>query len=596
METLRRAVSLGLMLLGSTPAWAGRGDVDPDYGDGGRVSSPSGVVLALPGDRLVIADAATDQGFRIRMVDATGHNVPEFGDGGVVQFDSLAAARAFVPEAAALAPNGDLIFTGGRLDTGARALLRLGNDGQPVLTFGDRGDGLVEPALTAARASAAAIDPDGKIVLAQGTWNPDESCESTARLQRLLSDGQPDAGYGGDGIAEIPELDICNGATVFRARPDGSTIVGDAHTIVAVDAAGKIDPTFGVDGRLAVSEFSLARSLPLTDGGLLIFGSGGESASSNETVFLKFDRHGQPDLDYGAGTGSVTVDLGAVLLGVPSSRESVNQLALDPDGEHIVAQLSVWHADGRLACGGIARLSIDGTPDAGFGRNGLTCLNINLNLIGVQNDGAPLFFGGYWSDSILRLLPDNSPSPGLLTVAPMSVQIDESGGTKSVAIERLAGRDGAVSINFDTVGRRAHIYCGYEDCYTDIATAGSDYTATSGRLDWASGDDTQRTITVSTIEDDSDENTETLGIEFAEPGGGVLLVAESPTIFIVDNDTAPPPPPSAPTSGGGSSGGGGAATWATMLALLTLLLLRRRQLQLRSWLLNGVDRIRVPVA
>ena len=47
-----------LMLLGAATAWAGRGDIDPNYGEGGRLATvgPS-VLLALPGDRLVIADA-----------------------------------------------------------------------------------------------------------------------------------------------------------------------------------------------------------------------------------------------------------------------------------------------------------------------------------------------------------------------------------------------------------------------------------------------------------------------------------------------------------------------------------------------------------
>ena len=73
-----------------------------------------------------------------------------------------------------------------------------------------------------------------------------------------------------NGIREIPNLDVCNGAPVFGARADGGVIVGDGHTIVAVDAAGDIDPTFGADGRLAVTELDSARVLLLPGGGLLI--------------------------------------------------------------------------------------------------------------------------------------------------------------------------------------------------------------------------------------------------------------------------------------------------------------------------------------
>ena len=100
----------GLLLLGTAAAWAGRGDLDPNYGEGGRASTIPGVMRALPGDRLVIADAATEEGSRIRMVDAAGKNVPDFGDGGVALIPSPASAGTFQPEAAALAPNGDMIF------------------------------------------------------------------------------------------------------------------------------------------------------------------------------------------------------------------------------------------------------------------------------------------------------------------------------------------------------------------------------------------------------------------------------------------------------------------------------------------------------
>ena len=582
-----------LMLLGAATAWAGRGDVDPNYGEGGRLQIPPGVLLALPGDRLVIADVGTGEGLRVRMVDATGQNVPSFGDGGNVLIDSLAAERTFRPEAAALGPNGDMIFMGALSDTQARALLRLDKDGQPVVSFGNRGDGFVEPAVTTTGAIAFAIDPDGKILLAEGSWNPDGSCENTAQLQRLLDNGQPDTGFGVDGIIEIQNLDICNGAPVFGARPDGGVIIGHGQTIVAIDAAGDLDPTFGVDGRLVVSEVAWPSGLLLPDGGVLIFGLRGVSPTANNTVFLKFDRNGQPDLDFGQGTGSVAVDLGAELLGKPFALEVVDQLALDPDGEHIVAQLRVFDFNGAFSCGGISRLAIDGTPDTGFGRNGLTCLNFDFAfIVAVQSNGAPLFrlpdFDGE-NSIVYRLLPDNSPSPGFLRVVTTSFRVDESETSATVAIERFAGRDGAVSVAYATSyrppgGTPGHCSgCGQR---WDSATAGSDYTATSGRLDWPSGDDTQRTVTVSILDDDINEITEIFGVDFSEPSGVVQLVpcracdTASSSIFITADGTATTPrPTSSPTSSPTASGGGGSVSWATELALLSMLLIRRRRIR-----------------
>ena len=63
------------LLLGTAAAWAGRDDIDPDYGEGG--------VALIP---------------------------------------SSASAGTFQPEAAALAPNGDMIFVGPLSETGAGQL------------------------------------------------------------------------------------------------------------------------------------------------------------------------------------------------------------------------------------------------------------------------------------------------------------------------------------------------------------------------------------------------------------------------------------------------------------------------------------------
>ena len=101
-----------LLMSGIATAWAGRGDFDPNYGEGGGVSIlEDSVLLALPNDQHVIG-AATDQGVGVRIVDAAGKSVQAFGEGGVVIVDSSDAARAFWPEAAAVALNGDMNLLG----------------------------------------------------------------------------------------------------------------------------------------------------------------------------------------------------------------------------------------------------------------------------------------------------------------------------------------------------------------------------------------------------------------------------------------------------------------------------------------------------
>jgi hypothetical protein len=300
------------------------------------------------------------------------------------------------------------------------------------------------------------------------------------------------------------------------------------------------------------------------------------ATGAGDTAFVKYDRNGQSDPGFGAGTGSMTVDLSAPL-GLSSAREHIGQMTLDPDGEHVFIQFSVTVSGGTgpgrvLGSGIVARLTIGGALDAGFGRDGLTRLNLGFTFVAVQGDGAPLFLVD--TGSIHRLLADDSPSPGILRVMTGNLQVDEFAGSAAVIIERLAGRDGAVSADFTTASR-AGCHRFYV-CHVDSATAGSDYTATSGRLDWADGDDSPRTVTVSILDDDIDEYGEVFGIDTSNPAGGVQLIAASATIGIHDNDVTPPPPSDPPPPPPPRPGGGGSVSWATALALLGLLLLRRR--------------------
>jgi hypothetical protein len=528
-------------------------------------------VHALPGDRLVISEP-TSEGLRIRMVDATGQNEPAFGDGGAVVIDS-AAAKTFRPDTAALAPNGDLIFVGPLSDAADRALLRVDSHGQPVLSFGSRGDGFVDTALTATATIALAVDPDGGIVVVEGSWNSDQSaCRSTARLQRFLADGQPDAGFGTDGLIEIPDLELCNGLSVFGARGDGGVIVGNGGSIVAVNSAGENDLAFGAGGRLYPSESAWRAGFLLPDESLLLFYSIHQPTGIEDAIIAKFDKNGLVDTAFGSGTGQVRLDDVLAYPEVGVNRGFIDQLMLAPDAAHLYARITMRRADASSFCVGIARYSIDGTFDGHFGRDGLTCLNFDHSLIAVQSTGAPLFLAGY-DNAIHRLLPDNSPSPGLLKIHASYVLVGESDGTARVAIERLAGRDGAVSVDFTTSYRPRYLAqrhckgCGY---WVESATAGSDYTATSGRLDWASGDDSQQTVNVRIDSDHVGENPETFGVDFSEPGGGAPLVGSSVTVMIHDA----PPTSQANQTG---SGGGGSVSWATALALLTLLFFRHRR-------------------
>ena len=128
----------------------------------------------------------------------------------------------------------------------------------------------------------------------------------------------------------------------------------------------------------------------------------------------------------------------------------------------------------------------------------------------------------------------------------------ESAPSIEVRVQRVAGRAGNVSLQYAVTA--------------GSATEGADYVATSGTLSWNAGDDSDKLIVVSLLNDTTVEGPETFSLTLSSPTNGATIDGSSLlTVTITDDDANPPP------SGGG---GGGAIDWA-LLALLASTLLAR---------------------
>jgi len=137
--------------------------------------------------------------------------------------------------------------------------------------------------------------------------------------------------------------------------------------------------------------------------------------------------------------------------------------------------------------------------------------------------------------------------------------VNENAGTARITLRRNAGFAGAVSIDYATSD--------------GTATAGADYTAASGTLNWAAGDLGERTINVALVNDTTTETNETFRITLSNAAGGIAIEGSSTIdVTISDNDAVIPPGP-----GNGGGGGGAADFWLLLLAGLPLLGVRRRR-------------------
>ena len=113
---------------------------------------------------------------------------------------------------------------------------------------------------------------------------------------------------------------------------------------------------------------------------------------------------------------------------------------------------------------------------------------------------------------------------GTLQFSASSYNIIE-GGNASVTIKRIGSAVGAASVQYQTID--------------GTASTGNDYNTSSGTLNWANGDSSDRTINISTFNDVFDETNEQFSVQLKSPNGAVLGNPATATVTITDDDPTP---------------------------------------------------------
>ncbi len=137
--------------------------------------------------------------------------------------------------------------------------------------------------------------------------------------------------------------------------------------------------------------------------------------------------------------------------------------------------------------------------------------------IGLQNPstgslGAPR--------TVLVDILDND-APATLSLSDATITTSESNRQVELTVQRSGDSSAAASVRFRT--------------RNGTAQAGDDYTARSGRLNFAAGQ-TTRTIAIDIEDDAFVEDSETFRVELLSPTGGVLGTQQRSTVTILDND------------------------------------------------------------
>lgn len=294
-------VLIALFALVACPvAGAAPGDLDPTFGDGGRVgllTSEEDVLVkgvAVQADSKVLLAGGEDAGpgssntIVVRLL-ANGELDPGFGQNGKV---TLVIAGGSEARAVAVQPDGKIVVVGAA-KPGATydfMIARLNADGSPDGSFGG-GDGIAIVPVGSAfdEAEAVAIGPSGHI-LATGRTDLANNKQG-AGVAVLKADGEPDPAFTGTGtlVVKTPSEEQDQGVAIAE-RPDGRIVIGSStgagagngFTLVQLTAAGLPDPEFGGGDGVVVTPIEGAGSAKgriedfvlLPDGGIVASGYG----------------------------------------------------------------------------------------------------------------------------------------------------------------------------------------------------------------------------------------------------------------------------------------------------------------------------------
>ena len=363
--------------------YTANGQLDPSFGGDGKVTTDSGMgsigALVIQPDGNILAAGSGQGDLALCRYLPDGTLDPAFGDAGRV-FTDIADDQDEA-HAVTLDPQGRIVAAGmATRATTDLALARYDAAGSPDVSFGGDGETVVDFDSDTESADAVAVDAQDRVVLA-GTWGADFA------IVRLGQDGLPDVTFGTGGLAtlDFPLISDTEVAHGVRIQPNGKivaagTIVNQLtleqdFAVARFDPAGSPDPTFGVGGAVRTDlrdAYEEGRAVALqADGRILVAGW-----ARGRMVVVRYRGNGRVDRSFG-GRG--------IVFGPPGFGEAV---AVQADGKVLVAGSRTHDPYALMA---VWRLNSDGTTDTTFGTGGVATSDFggwaSAAAVVVQSDG-----------------------------------------------------------------------------------------------------------------------------------------------------------------------------------------------------------------
>ncbi len=340
-----------------------------------------------------------------------------------INFGGIDAARVVLVQ-----PNARIVVAGGGAASDSFCVARLRPGGALDTTFGSTGKREIGFGGDNESASGAALQPDGKILLAGQS-------DLRVAVARLNVNGSLDTTFSGDGKTVFGWGPISH-ATSVLALANGKILVagfsgpeGGNMQVARLNANGALDTTFGTGGKSPIDfggdDFGLAMARQ-ANGRILVAGQSSAAGAvvarlrTNGALDPDFDGDGRVTLPGGGIARAVLVqpDRKIVVAGNATGSQMMTVTRLNPNGSldatfdgdgtatiifgslANLANGAVLQPDGKIVVAGysqadevvaVARLNPNGSPDTGFGAAGKATVDFGVatfgNAVALQQNG-----------------------------------------------------------------------------------------------------------------------------------------------------------------------------------------------------------------
>ncbi|MBU6400518.1 MAG: hypothetical protein KGS61_09385 [Verrucomicrobia bacterium] len=486
------------------------GSLDSSFDPGQGANDVVRCVASQPDDKVLLGGDFTSIQFA-----SVNHLARLNADGSLDGTFSVGAGSDGPVYAIALQPDGKVLVAGAFSTlngTAANHLARLNADGSVDAGFapGPGADGAVY---------SVAVQTDGGVLAAGAFSNVNGAAFD--HVARLNPDGSPDFGFQTGTGADGPVYSVA-------ALPDGKVFIGGAFTqfnggnlnrFARLNSNGSLDAGFNIGSGANGTIYSVAAQ-PNT--ALLI---GGEFTVVNGLNRNRIARiHGDELLTVGVAQFDSAV--------YPvSETNGLAVITVQRTGNMATAFSVDYATSDGTARSGVKYISQSGTLAFAPGQTGQTFTipiinetaaegNETVNL--TLSNPSPGGILGVRNTAVLVIIDDESAVAFTLP----TYSVPENAGAATVVVERTGNPSGPASVDYAT--------------HDGTATAGLDYLAQSGTLQFAPGQ-TNQTITVPILDDQLIETNATILLTLVNPTGGLSLGNQSNAVLtIIDNDAPPP--------------------------------------------------------